>query len=104
MMEHHVPEPPLSEFVNRLWYFDGILGPHPRERVLPDGSMNVLIDLRSDGGSIVTGARSEYFVIESSVAMHVMGIWFKPGGAYPFFRVPASELRDLHVPLSDVWG
>jgi AraC-like DNA-binding protein len=105
MLQHHLPPPPLSDYVNQLWYFDGILGSHARERVLPDGSMNVLIDLREGGGpSIVAGARSEYFVIESSSAMHVMGIWFKPGGAFPFFRMPASELRDRHVPLDDVWG
>ena len=104
MMEHRVPKPPLSEFVEQLWYFDGVLGPHSRERVLPDGSMNVLIDLRREGGSVITGARSEYFVIRSSVAMHVMGIWFKPGGAYPFFKTPASALRGQHVSLTDVWG
>jgi AraC-like DNA-binding protein len=34
----------------------------------------------------------------------VIGIHFKPGGAFPFFKMPASELHNLHVSLEDLWG
>ena len=103
MMEHYAPLPPLSEHIHLFWYFDGILGTTPRERLLPDGSSNVIIDLGTRS-SVITGAHSKYFVIEASIAMHVMGIWFKPGGAFRFMNLPASELRDTHVALDDVWG
>ena len=97
------PKPPLSDYIQKLWYFSGILGTSPRERVLPDGSMNVVLDLRGSG-SVASGAHSEYFVIDTALDMQVMGIWFKPGGAFPFFTMPASELRDTHTDLADVWG
>jgi len=86
-----------------LWYFDGVLGTTSRERLLPDGSANVIIDLGTDA-SVMTGAHSNYFVIESSIAVHLLGICFKPGGAFPFLSMPATELRNRHVALDDVWG
>ena len=90
------PKPPLSDYIQKLWYFSGILGTSPRERVLPDGSMNVVLDLRGSG-SVASGAHSEYFVIDTALDMQVMGILFKPGGAFPFFKMPVSELRDTHA-------
>ena len=33
-----------------------------------------------------------------------MGVHFRPGGAFPFFDVPASELADQSVPLDALWG
>ena len=34
----------------------------------------------------------------------MMGIHFKPGGAYPFFGFPITELKDTVVELEAVWG
>jgi len=103
IMEHYAPPSPLADHIHLFWYFDGILGTTPRERLLPDGSSNVIIDLGTDQ-SIISGAHSKYFEIDSSVSMHVMGIWFKPGGAFRFMSLPASEIRDQHVALDDIWG
>jgi transcriptional regulator GlxA family with amidase domain len=33
-----------------------------------------------------------------------MGVHFKAGGAFPFLNANASELTDMHVNLSDLWG
>ena len=33
-----------------------------------------------------------------------MGIHFRPGGAFPFFKLPADELHNMHVSLEDLWG
>jgi AraC-like DNA-binding protein len=33
-----------------------------------------------------------------------MGVAFRPGGAFPFLRRPAGELRDTTVSLDAVWG
>ena len=102
-MEHCVPRSPLSDHIQILWYFDGILGTTSRERLLPDGSSNVIVDLGTTS-SVITGAHSKYFVIETSIAVHLLGIWFKPGGAFRFMKIPASDLRDREVALGDVWG
>ena len=34
----------------------------------------------------------------------VIGVAFKPGGAFPFLRMPAGELRDTTVSLDTLWG
>jgi AraC-like DNA-binding protein len=43
-------------------------------------------------------------VIDTAEQSRVVGVHFKPGGAYPFFGVAAGELRGLHLSLADLWG
>ena len=116
----YIPGPPLSQFVDRLWHYDGYRQPHDKERLLPDGSMGLVINLREDAtrlydrrnmgrcrtmpGAIVVGAQSEYFVLDTAEQAAVIGVHFKPGGAFPFFKLPAGELRDEHVALEALWG
>lgn len=38
----HQPPPPLSSYVEWLWFYEGLYPPHRRERVLPDGSMELV--------------------------------------------------------------
>lgn len=116
----YVPPPPLSHFVNAFWLYDGYAPAHAKERILPDGSMQLVINLRDDftrlydnhntdecktlGGSIISGAHSRFVVIDTAEQASVIGVHFKPGGAFPFLKLPANELRDMHVALDDLWG
>jgi AraC-like DNA-binding protein len=34
----------------------------------------------------------------------IIGAHFRPGGAFPFFNLPVSELADSHVELETLWG
>jgi AraC-like DNA-binding protein len=45
---HYIPCPPLAAFVKVLWYWDGYLQPHKKERLLPDGSMTIVFNLGED--------------------------------------------------------
>ncbi len=116
----YIPRPPLSDFVNLLWLYEGHDPPHAKERVLPTGTMELVIDLREDelrvydgqnheqfqsfGTSLICGAHSEPFVIDTANQAQVMGVHFKPGGAFPFLKLPAGELRNAHVSLETLWG
>jgi AraC-like DNA-binding protein len=116
----YVPAPPLSDFVALLWLYEGYQQPHKKERLLPDGSMELVINLNEDltrvydphkpeefrtlRGSIMVGAHSEFFVIDTAEQHSVAGVHFKPGGAFPFFDLPAGELRNMLVSLEDLWG
>ena len=116
----HVPGPPLSDFVALLWMYEGYHQPHEKERLLPDGSMELVINLNEDmtrvydphhterfqtlRGPVVVGAHSEFFVIDTAEQHTVAGIHFKPGGAFPFLDLPASELQNTLVSLEDLWG
>ena len=44
----YIPAPPLSEFVELLWLYEGYQQPHEKERLLPDGSMELAINLKED--------------------------------------------------------
>jgi AraC-like DNA-binding protein len=120
MIRSRRPGPPLNDFVDRLWTFDGFTQPHAKERIMPDGALALVINLREDrtrfydprdfnrcythNGSTVVGAQSEYFVIDTEEQLSVAGVQFKPGGAFPFFDPPVDELQGLHVPLDALWG
>jgi len=116
----YLPRPPVSDFVEMLWYYEGYVTPHSKERVLPDGSMQLIINLAEDrlgvfdsrdpsvgrtvNGCLVSGARSEFVVIDTSYQKAIMGAAFKRGGGFPFFHIPASELHNQQVSLDVLWG
>jgi AraC-like DNA-binding protein len=116
----HIPRPPLSQFVNLLWLYDGYTQPHAKERVLPTGEMQIVINLLEDqsyiydrdntdrcqtfSGSLLSGAHSQYQVIGTEQQASIIGVHFRPGGAFPFLRMPAGELRDTTVSLDALWG
>ncbi len=117
----YAPQGPLAEFVNCFWLTEGYSQPHQKERLLPDGSMALVVNLRENTtrlyegedhdhcrewrcAGVVSGAHSEYFVLDTAEQEHVIGVFFKAGGAFPFFEMPAGEVSNAHVPLEDFWG
>jgi AraC-like DNA-binding protein len=90
------------------------------ERILPLGTMELNFNLSHEsylirypseglrphtpGQAMLSGPRSEYFLIDTSKPATLLSVWFKPGGALPFFGIPASELHNLHIPLRNLWG
>jgi AraC-like DNA-binding protein len=90
------------------------------ERVLPDGSFELIINLCEESRKMfdrenlsdytlfkrgwISGAHSEYIVIDTSPGASMIGAHFKPGGIAPFVRSSASEFRDEVVEFEAVWG
>lgn len=115
----HFPRPPLSEFVENIWLVEGSHPEHTREKLLPDGAIELIIDLDpkpkklfADDTSArfqkcqkawISGERTRYIVIGSQNTSMV-GVRFRPGGAYPFFSFPISELNDAVIDLDLIWG
>lgn len=54
-------------------------------------------------GGILIGPRADAFFIETARAISVMGVHFRPGGAFPFLRFPAGEVQGAIVPWEDIW-
>jgi len=114
------PAAPLGCFVQTIWYYEGYTQPHAMERLMPDGSMGLVVNLDEDririydredhtrftqqSGAIAMGAHAEFFVIDTSQQRCVLGVQFRPGGAFPFLRMPADALQGEHVSIEDVWG
>ncbi|WP_263352613.1 helix-turn-helix domain-containing protein [Acidicapsa acidisoli] len=120
----YTPPPPLSAFVDCMWYSEGFEGTHQRERLLPNGESGIVFDLREEqpvrnpvrifnpqndarfetfAPAIFCGARTDCFVIETSQQERVIGIQFRPGGAFPFLSMPASEVANATYSLDDIW-
>jgi AraC-like DNA-binding protein len=120
-VQAHAPAPPLSDFVEAIWLAE-VSGATPcKERTLPDGSTELVIDLRGDAlevadgpgharlhshrGGILIGPRSESFnIIDATGETAVLGVHFRPGGVFPFLAPPAGELSNAVVSIEDIWG
>jgi AraC-like DNA-binding protein len=116
----YIPQHPLSAFVVCLWYAEGAPNTHAKELVLPNGEAAAIFNLRDDplriydaqniarynsyGHAVLSGARSNCFVIDTCQQDRVAGIQFRPGGAFPFFRMPACELGGASFDLDDLWA
>jgi hypothetical protein len=96
----YTPRPPLSAFVDYLWLLADA-PPHSRERVLPSGTTELVVNLRDDefqichvetpnrgmrhSGAIVSGTYSRCFVIDTAQHASIMGVHFKPGEPFHFW-------------------
>ena len=103
-----------------LWHFEGGTLPHARERILPNGKMQILVNLHEDamrsyvgdghaevhrtGGTALCGAHARHFAIDTAAQRKIVGVTFAPGGAYPFFAPPSDVTCETHVDLDLLWG
>ena len=115
----YTPKPPLFALVECFWFAEGFEGSHVLERLLPNGESGIVIDLRDEpvriydgldieryesyAPAIFCGARTDCFVIDTSRQERVIGIQFRPGGAFPFLRMPAHEAANATYALDDIW-
>jgi AraC-like DNA-binding protein len=115
----YAPRSPLSEFVEYFWLFAGGQT-FRKERIVPSGTMELVINLREDeirihdreqperlrrfSGAVVSGTYASTFVVDAMQHESMLGVHFKPGGAFTFLCACASELKDAHADLADLWG
>jgi AraC-like DNA-binding protein len=100
------PGPPLSEFVDSFWIYEGYAPRHGRERLLPTGTMDLVFRVDANGrvATSVAGARSESLLLDTSTPFSVIAVHFRPGGGFPFFGAPSIEFHNRSVTLDLVWG
>jgi AraC-like DNA-binding protein len=114
----YLPSPPLTNYIDVLYYLYGPM-PYPREEIIPAPWLDLKINLGSAFAvykrdhaepfvqceeSWAVGLWNEYHIIEWPSDTRIFGVSFKPGGAYPLFRMPISELHNRVVPLDSIWG
>ena len=116
----HIPPAPLNQFIELLWFHEGLNSPHQLERVLPEGSVELIINLRDQNRHVfdpvnylpqqsyrrswLSGPHSKFIVIDTAPNASMIGVHFKPGGANAFFSMPLSELRNNVVALDVFWN
>ena len=116
----HRPGPHLSDCVAAMIHFSGYLPSHQREKLLPDGQMELVIDLtdrpkrlfRDETSSAgddfrrawISGVHERPIVIEAQPMAAMLVVAFTPGGALPFLREQAHALAGRVLELDAVLG
>jgi len=113
------PNPLLRSWVRTLWYCRAPLVAHNRERVLPNGCMQIILNLSrnyltdcgEDGKpdrrlprAIVVGTRARYAVVDTTDMEEIVGIVIEPGGFAGLFRERADLFFERSVGLEEVWA
>lgn len=112
------PAAPLSSCIRSLWYANAPLVAHKRERVLPTGRVQVILNLARNylldcpegkrelrvSPALIVGARSIYEIIDTSDMADLIGIVFEPGGFGAFARDAVDPFSNRSISLEDVWG
>lgn len=115
----HKPAPPLAKFIHHFWHVTAAPS-HLRQRILPSGTNELVINLHEDEvrihdsehlkgwrrfpGIVVSGAYAGAFDIDPSQSVSMMGVHFRPGGAFPFFGAAVAEFANSHLALEALWG
>jgi AraC-like DNA-binding protein len=114
------PGAALRPYVRRLWYYEGPELAHTRERVLPSGCMQLLVNLDEDAlrwwdgprfqrtnripGAGVGGVYERPFVIDTAGQRRVVGAVLCAGAAPSLLGAAADELAGSHTALEALWG
>ena len=112
------PAEPLAKYVKCFWMLENeSTNSLSQERLLPDGCTEIVFHLadpfnqhNADGTTerqppaMLVGQMRRHLLIQPTGRIHVLGVRFWPGGAYPFLSLPQDEIADRVVALEAVWG
>lgn len=115
----HEPARPLGDFIHNFWHCVDVPS-DPRVRVLPSGTIELVVNLSEDEvrtydsaqpdryrrfpGIVVSGTYAGALDLDPMQHATIMGIHFRPGGAFPFFGAAVAEFANSHVALEALWG
>ena len=121
ILQFHIPPAPLNNYIELITYYKGYNPPHTIERLLPDGGIDLIIDLTDvpkyiyDNDTLkeiqsckkawISGMRTEYISIQArSDESEMMVIRFRPGMAWSFLHMPVLEIKNKVVDAELVFG
>jgi hypothetical protein len=110
--------PPFDRLIESIWDWDCPAPAHHLERILPTPGGGLIVNLLEDQtriydetlacqrhpGAVVSGPYTRSFIIDTAEQVKVMGIVFRPGGAWPFFREHVDTLSNRDIGLEDLLG
>ncbi len=114
------PGAPLDTFIERIWDWDMPQAAHHLERVLPSPAPSLIINLHEDetrtytddalrtctraAAAVLGGPTLRSQVIDTSEQVRVMGVVFRPAGAWVLTREDQTHLVHQDVALEDLFG
>jgi AraC-like DNA-binding protein len=116
----HRPGPPLYGLVRAITYQADEQPQTSVEKILPDASVGLWVNLNRDEfrsfrgtgyehldrvpGAMLAGPRSRALVTEFEKGRAHVSVSFALGAARSFFATPLALTRDELVPIGDLWG
>lgn len=110
LFRSYVPSFPLNQFIDSFIYYKDFNPEHNIDRFLPDGNIEIVIDLTDTPKFIydnetlkeiqscrnvwISGIRNKYITIPSGRDSEMLIINFRKGKVSPFVQIPLSELTD----------
>lgn len=120
LLKIHTPSSPLCNYIETFTFYEGLNLGYTIERLLPDGTVNLIIELdnipkytfdnhslekkEKYTGAWLSGMQKEYISIGSPPESSMFVIQFQPGGIYPFINFPVAELNNLVVDAELIFG
>jgi methylphosphotriester-DNA--protein-cysteine methyltransferase len=120
LFRSYIPCMPLREFIEDFWLYEHYAGEHSFERILPSGTFEMVFNFREDqfriydpadlgcyrtyAGALISGPYAGPFVSDVEEETSIMGVHFRPGGAFAILGLPAGVLTNAHVDLRTIWG
>ncbi len=113
------PDPRLTPFVKCLWIMEDQTAAafQPIETVVPDGCMELIIHYGSrfmkllDNGqyqrlpaAVIAGQITKRLLLQAGGHVGMIGVRFRPAGAFPFIRDSSRGFVDDIIPLDAVWN
>ncbi len=116
----HIPKAPLANYIGSLTYFKGYDPAHTIEKLMPDGTVNIIVELDEfdrytfDHHTLekqkkcirawVSGMHQHLIAFSSLRKSSLFVIQFKAGGSFPFLHTPLYALTNLVVDAELILG
>ena len=111
---------PFDRFVESIFHFEGYTPEHSIEKVIPDGSINLIFELDGMVRHVfdnethqpiadyervwLSGVQRNYISISAHKNSEMFVIRFNPGGFAPFIDKKVTEFTDRVIPGTQVFG
>jgi len=112
MITKILPHPCLDKTIDYYWIEKS---GSSNVKILPDGTISIIFSIGSHIGisdsngdtkklsdNLIVGTHKKYYVINAKKGTHIVGIKFKQGGAFNFFKLPMMQFSNKIVNLTDV--
>lgn len=114
----YIPKADLSPYVEFFWYSKEENPSTDKERVLPNGASQLIINLENDNFrhfnnsdqqqkqeynyAVLTGIHTRHIFIDPSTRLSTVGVVLRPGAVSSLFGTPASEFKNQVIGLEAV--
>ncbi len=102
-LKRYLPSPELAHFIEHFWIVRWNIedGKSFDTEIISSPSVNISITSES---AVITGLVTGKFTYTIKGDGAVLGVKFKPGGFFPFYKKPVDRLTNQTLPLSTLYS